>query len=230
MALGVGDQVGSMRIDPHHGHAELYGFRDNLAGAPHSGGRLAIPDGDENVAMMDEQLARRKIGRRSLLARSIDFKDAAGLSQKIVKLLPGIGRDKVLLVFLPRIGERRLQFKAHAQAALRNKAVGALGQRRDHAQASRLLVIDFPFGHAQRSVSHTGEDGIDLRIEQFGVGRGEAAGPVAGNADPHDQSRPRRMRAGCRLRLSAQPFDCLRYLRLAHCVQSFSRGQHSGHK
>ena len=176
LALFVGEENAGLPglgcMEPEDGHLLRQGLLDDLRGAAPARGRLAVPDGNQQIGLLQDHTPDALVGDVGLGVRAIDLKDRRGFGEKRVELVAGGVVFEVAAVLGGVKGEGALQIGAGGKSGAGDDAVRALGQRREDAQERRL-------GRIETAIVRGGDQMGDGLQRSARIGRGERRRPAA---------------------------------------------------
>ena len=144
IALVVGEQVRRHLIHAQAGHHVVQMELHHLRGAAGGFARMAVPQGQQQLAMRGDEHAELAVLPVARFAADADgFRRVAGgerqmphlrLRQQTAETRQAFRRGEIAFVFFLRHRQRRHQFDAERQRFLRYELIAAFGQGRDQAQ------------------------------------------------------------------------------------------------
>ena len=126
------------RMEPDHGHVLRQRLCHDLRGAAPARGRFAIPDGNQEIGLLQHHAPGALVSGVFSGAGALHLKHRRGLCQQRVKFVAGSGVFEVVAVLGGEERQRALQVRAQGEAGVGHNAVRAFGQRREDAQQRGL--------------------------------------------------------------------------------------------
>jgi len=110
------------------------GFFHDLRGAAPARCGFAIPDGDQQIGLLDDHAPDAFVRLVLPGSRTFNLKNSGGLGEEILELAAGGSVFEIVAVLGCEKWERALQIRAQGKTRVGDDAVSTLGERREDAQ------------------------------------------------------------------------------------------------